>query len=82
MPRAHQAGFSRRSLDGVGIFESVRSDGPGPALLTNGGGLFDTLVFLTQGYYSPVGVSPHGLRITASLHLMGMIRQSLRLLLL
>ncbi|GFW28173.1 hypothetical protein TNCV_4499031 [Trichonephila clavipes] len=37
MPRAHQAGFSRRFLAGVGFFESVRSHGPGLALLTNGG---------------------------------------------
>ncbi|GFU79146.1 hypothetical protein TNCV_2136691 [Trichonephila clavipes] len=37
MPRAHQAGFNRRSLAGVGLFERVQSDGPGPALLTNGG---------------------------------------------
>ncbi|GFV50978.1 hypothetical protein TNCV_302391 [Trichonephila clavipes] len=36
MPRAHQ--FSRRSLAGVGFFESVRSHGPGLALLVNGGG--------------------------------------------
>ncbi|GFV38962.1 hypothetical protein TNCV_965281 [Trichonephila clavipes] len=34
MPRAHQAGFSRRrSLAGVGFFKSVRCHGPG---LTNG----------------------------------------------
>ncbi|GFX38608.1 transposable element Tcb1 transposase [Trichonephila clavipes] len=37
MPRAHQAGFSRRSLAGVGFFENVRCHGPGLALLTNGG---------------------------------------------
>ncbi|GFW37374.1 hypothetical protein TNCV_859811 [Trichonephila clavipes] len=37
VPRAHLAGFSRRSLDGVGLSESVRCHGPGPALLTNGG---------------------------------------------
>ncbi|GFT48126.1 uncharacterized protein TNCV_1001181 [Trichonephila clavipes] len=37
LPRAHQAGFSRRSLVGVGFFESVRCHGPGLALLTNGG---------------------------------------------
>ncbi|GFS64325.1 hypothetical protein TNCV_3955261 [Trichonephila clavipes] len=37
MPRAHQAGFSRRSLAGVGLSESVRCHGPGLALLTNGG---------------------------------------------
>ncbi|GFV88629.1 uncharacterized protein TNCV_1244391 [Trichonephila clavipes] len=37
MPRAHQAQFSRRSLTGVGFYESVRSHGPGLALLTNGG---------------------------------------------
>ncbi|GFV79460.1 hypothetical protein TNCV_279161 [Trichonephila clavipes] len=36
MSRAHQAGFSRRSLGGVGFFESVRCHGPGLALLTNG----------------------------------------------
>ncbi|GFW73183.1 hypothetical protein TNCV_484091 [Trichonephila clavipes] len=35
MPRAHQAGFSRRSVAGVAFFESVRNHGP--ALLTNGG---------------------------------------------
>ncbi|GFU89222.1 hypothetical protein TNCV_2896701 [Trichonephila clavipes] len=34
---AHQAGFRRRSLAGVGFLESVRSHGPGQALLTNGG---------------------------------------------
>ncbi|GFV92184.1 hypothetical protein TNCV_1896201 [Trichonephila clavipes] len=38
MPRAHQGGFSRRSLAGVGFFESARSHGPGVALLENGGG--------------------------------------------
>ncbi|GFX13244.1 hypothetical protein TNCV_2990081 [Trichonephila clavipes] len=37
VPRAHQAGFSRRSLVGVGLSESVRCHGPGLALLTNGG---------------------------------------------
>ncbi|GFT56491.1 integrase catalytic domain-containing protein [Trichonephila clavipes] len=37
MPRAHQAGFSRRFLAGVRFFESVRSHGPGIALLANGG---------------------------------------------
>ncbi|GFU83238.1 uncharacterized protein TNCV_3738491 [Trichonephila clavipes] len=37
MPRAPQAGFSRRSLAGVRFFESVRCHGPGLALLTNGG---------------------------------------------
>ncbi|GFX76675.1 hypothetical protein TNCV_663841 [Trichonephila clavipes] len=37
MPRSHQAGFSRRSLAGVGVFESVRCHGPCLALLTNGG---------------------------------------------
>ncbi|GFV90912.1 hypothetical protein TNCV_3616741 [Trichonephila clavipes] len=37
MPRAHQAEFSRRSLAGVGLSESVRCHGPGLALLTNGG---------------------------------------------
>ncbi|GFV88608.1 hypothetical protein TNCV_1244181 [Trichonephila clavipes] len=37
MPRAHQAGFSRRSLAGVGLSESVRCHGPGLVLLTNGG---------------------------------------------
>ncbi|GFX34962.1 hypothetical protein TNCV_2329021 [Trichonephila clavipes] len=36
MPKAHQAGFSRRSLASVGFFESVRSHEPGLALLTNG----------------------------------------------
>ncbi|GFW82085.1 hypothetical protein TNCV_200721 [Trichonephila clavipes] len=36
IPRAHQAGFSRRFLAGVGYFESVRRHGPGLALLTNG----------------------------------------------
>ncbi|GFS60431.1 hypothetical protein TNCV_946871 [Trichonephila clavipes] len=36
VPRAHQAGFSRRSLAGVGLSESVRCHGPGLALLTNG----------------------------------------------
>ncbi|GFS92500.1 hypothetical protein TNCV_1159861 [Trichonephila clavipes] len=36
MPRAHQAGFSRRFLAGVGLSESVRCHGPGLALLTNG----------------------------------------------
>ncbi|GFW39396.1 hypothetical protein TNCV_1833791 [Trichonephila clavipes] len=35
--RAHQAGFSRRSLAGVGLSESVRCHGPGLALMTNGG---------------------------------------------
>ncbi|GFX79170.1 hypothetical protein TNCV_4747541 [Trichonephila clavipes] len=33
---AHPAGLSRRSLAGVGLFESVRSHGPGLALLTHG----------------------------------------------
>ncbi|GFW58175.1 hypothetical protein TNCV_2743191 [Trichonephila clavipes] len=37
MPRAHQAGFRRRSLAGVGFFECVRCHGPDLALLTNGG---------------------------------------------
>ncbi|GFX70111.1 uncharacterized protein TNCV_4615491 [Trichonephila clavipes] len=37
-PRAHQAGFRRGSLAGVGVFESVRSHGPGLPLLTHGGG--------------------------------------------
>ncbi|GFU32933.1 RNase H domain-containing protein [Trichonephila clavipes] len=37
VPRAHQAGLSRRSLAGVGLSESVRCHGPGLALLTNGG---------------------------------------------
>ncbi|GFX45740.1 hypothetical protein TNCV_1328291 [Trichonephila clavipes] len=37
VPRAHQAGFSRRSLAGVGFFESGRCHEPGLALLTNGG---------------------------------------------
>ncbi|GFT39181.1 hypothetical protein TNCV_2897051 [Trichonephila clavipes] len=37
MPRAHQAEFSRRSLAGVGLSESVRCHGPGQALLTNEG---------------------------------------------
>ncbi|GFW74226.1 hypothetical protein TNCV_2524301 [Trichonephila clavipes] len=37
MPRAHQAGFSRRSLAGVGLSESVQCHGPGLALLTNEG---------------------------------------------
>ncbi|GFY13424.1 hypothetical protein TNCV_1802951 [Trichonephila clavipes] len=37
MPRAHQAGFSRRSLAGVESFESVRCHAPCLALLTNGG---------------------------------------------
>ncbi|GFU94452.1 hypothetical protein TNCV_2644401 [Trichonephila clavipes] len=37
MPRVHQAGFSRRSLAAVGLFESVRCPGPGLALLTNEG---------------------------------------------
>ncbi|GFU10300.1 uncharacterized protein TNCV_150651 [Trichonephila clavipes] len=36
-PMAHQAGFSRRSLSGVGLFESVRSHGPDLSLLANGG---------------------------------------------
>ncbi|GFX27557.1 uncharacterized protein TNCV_4996121 [Trichonephila clavipes] len=36
-PRAHQAGFSRRSLAGVGFIERVRCHEPGLALLTNGG---------------------------------------------
>ncbi|GFW86822.1 reverse transcriptase [Trichonephila clavipes] len=36
MPRVHQAGFSRRSLAGVGFFESVQNHGHGLALLTNG----------------------------------------------
>ncbi|GFX17834.1 hypothetical protein TNCV_2292831 [Trichonephila clavipes] len=35
MPRAQQAGFSRRFLAGVGFFETVRSHGSGLALLTN-----------------------------------------------
>ncbi|GFU87138.1 hypothetical protein TNCV_4559501 [Trichonephila clavipes] len=35
VPRAHQAGLSRRSLAGVGLSESVRCHGPGLALLTN-----------------------------------------------
>ncbi|GFW43269.1 hypothetical protein TNCV_1350321 [Trichonephila clavipes] len=37
VPRAHQAGSSRRSLAGVRLSESVRCHGPGLALLTNGG---------------------------------------------
>ncbi|GFV35361.1 hypothetical protein TNCV_3203931 [Trichonephila clavipes] len=37
MPRAHQAGLSRRSLAGVGLSESVRCHEPGLALLTNEG---------------------------------------------
>ncbi|GFV69907.1 hypothetical protein TNCV_1982741 [Trichonephila clavipes] len=37
MPRTHQAGFSRRSLGGVGFFESVRCHEFGLVLLTNGG---------------------------------------------
>ncbi|GFW45645.1 zinc finger protein [Trichonephila clavipes] len=37
VPRAPQAGVSRRSLAGVGLSESVRCHGPGLALLTNGG---------------------------------------------
>ncbi|GFU00733.1 hypothetical protein TNCV_4818891 [Trichonephila clavipes] len=37
VPRAHQAGLSRRSLAGVGLSESARCHGPGLALLTNGG---------------------------------------------
>ncbi|GFX57519.1 hypothetical protein TNCV_3051691 [Trichonephila clavipes] len=37
MPRAHQVGFSRRFLAGVGFFENARCHGPGLALLTNGG---------------------------------------------
>ncbi|GFU39181.1 hypothetical protein TNCV_1902771 [Trichonephila clavipes] len=37
VPRAHQAGLSRLSLTGVGLFESVRCHGPGLALLINGG---------------------------------------------
>ncbi|GFV55998.1 hypothetical protein TNCV_2729021 [Trichonephila clavipes] len=37
VPRAHQAGFSRQSLAGVGLSESVLCHGPGLALLTNGG---------------------------------------------
>ncbi|GFU87781.1 transposable element Tcb1 transposase [Trichonephila clavipes] len=36
VPRAHQAGLSRRSLPSVGLSESVRHE-PGLALLTNGG---------------------------------------------
>ncbi|GFV97160.1 hypothetical protein TNCV_3527451 [Trichonephila clavipes] len=36
MPRAHQAGFSIRSLAGVGRSESVRCHRPGQALLVNG----------------------------------------------
>ncbi|GFY23666.1 hypothetical protein TNCV_2788991 [Trichonephila clavipes] len=37
MPRAHQAGFSRRSLAGVGFFETVRHHGPGLELVANVG---------------------------------------------
>ncbi|GFV13587.1 hypothetical protein TNCV_67901 [Trichonephila clavipes] len=37
VPRAHHAGFSRRTLAGVGLYESVRRYGPGLVLLTNGG---------------------------------------------
>ncbi|GFX46195.1 hypothetical protein TNCV_2298441 [Trichonephila clavipes] len=37
VPRAHQSEFSRRSLAGVGLSESVRCHGPGLALLTDGG---------------------------------------------
>ncbi|GFS54960.1 hypothetical protein TNCV_3576571 [Trichonephila clavipes] len=37
VPRAHQAGSSRRSLAGVRHSESVRCHGPGLELLTNGG---------------------------------------------
>ncbi|GFW99228.1 uncharacterized protein TNCV_3009961 [Trichonephila clavipes] len=37
VPRAPQAGLSRRSLAGVGLSESVRCHGPGLALMTNGG---------------------------------------------
>ncbi|GFX62751.1 hypothetical protein TNCV_3350771 [Trichonephila clavipes] len=37
VPRAHQAGSSRRSLAGVRLSESVRCHGPGLVLLTNGG---------------------------------------------
>ncbi|GFV18734.1 hypothetical protein TNCV_4756211 [Trichonephila clavipes] len=36
MPRAHQVGFSIRSLAGVGVSEIVRCHGPGLALMTNG----------------------------------------------
>ncbi|GFW69855.1 hypothetical protein TNCV_1403081 [Trichonephila clavipes] len=36
VPRAHQAGLSRRSLAGAGLSESVRYHGPGLALLING----------------------------------------------
>ncbi|GFX48761.1 RNase H domain-containing protein [Trichonephila clavipes] len=35
--RTHQAAFSRRSLSGVGLSESVRCHGTGLELLTNGG---------------------------------------------
>ncbi|GFU89822.1 transposable element Tc3 transposase [Trichonephila clavipes] len=37
MPRAHQAGLSRRSLAGVGLSESILCHGPGLALLNNEG---------------------------------------------
>ncbi|GFU59270.1 hypothetical protein TNCV_4197941 [Trichonephila clavipes] len=37
VPRAHQAGPSRRSHADVGLSESVRYHGPGLALLTKGG---------------------------------------------
>ncbi|GFV32172.1 hypothetical protein TNCV_1674601 [Trichonephila clavipes] len=37
VPRAHQAGLSRRSFAGAGLSESVRCRGTGLALLTNGG---------------------------------------------
>ncbi|GFU50994.1 hypothetical protein TNCV_4461871 [Trichonephila clavipes] len=50
MPRAHQAGFSRQSLAGVGFFESVRCHGPGLALMTYGG-------VQQQQQVSPLGVS-------------------------
>ncbi|GFY19847.1 hypothetical protein TNCV_2145401 [Trichonephila clavipes] len=37
VPRAPQAGSSRKFLAGVGLSGSVRCHGPGIALLTNGG---------------------------------------------
>ncbi|GFW32016.1 hypothetical protein TNCV_2600431 [Trichonephila clavipes] len=54
MPRAHQAGFSRRFLAGVGFFESVRNHGPSLALLANGG-VQATGKFLKSGLGSNAG---------------------------
>ncbi|GFU49376.1 hypothetical protein TNCV_2161791 [Trichonephila clavipes] len=57
VPRAHQAGSSRRSLAGVGLSESVRCHGPGLALLTNGGVQQQQLD--CQVIYSQFGLAIH-----------------------